>query len=61
MRRTIEIERTGETARRDEGTSFVVGAVLCAAVVATLFTLHGGPDLLAGKFPPLAAVSVQSP
>lgn len=59
MRQTIE--HANETARRDGGTSFVVGAVLCAAVLATLFTLHGAPDLLGGKFPALVGLSVQSP
>ena len=59
MRQTIE--HPSEAGRRDGGTSFVVGAVLCAAVLATLFTLRGGPDLLAGKFPTLATLSVQSP
>jgi hypothetical protein len=61
MRRTIEIEYADEPARREGGASFVVGAVLCAAVIATLFTLHGVPDLLAGKLPTLAAMSLPSP
>lgn len=29
---------------------FVVGAVLCAAVVVTLFALHGAPNLLGDRF-----------
>jgi hypothetical protein len=43
------------------GTGFVVGTVLCAAIMAALFTLHGAPDLLAGKLPALTQFDVQSP
>jgi len=46
---------------RDGGTSFVFAAVLCAAVLAALFTLRGGPDLLFGKFPTLEPIGIQSP
>ncbi len=59
MRQSVEHEH--ETADRDGGSGFVIGAVLCAAVLAALFALHGGPDLLAGKLPTLAALSLPSP
>ena len=58
MRHAIE---PANHAGRDGSTTFVIGAVLCAAVIATLFTLHGGPDLLAGRLPSLAPLSGQSP
>ncbi|HEY5080573.1 MAG TPA: hypothetical protein VII91_01350 [Bauldia sp.] len=29
---------------------FIVGAVLCAAVIVALFAFNGGPDLLGGRF-----------
>ncbi|MEJ0013519.1 MAG: hypothetical protein WDM94_13040 [Bauldia sp.] len=32
------------------GDGFIVGAVLCAAVVVALFALHGAPNLLGDRF-----------
>jgi hypothetical protein len=47
--------------QRDGNAPLVVGAVLCAAVVAAIFTLHGGPDLLGGKFPTVAEIGTSTP
>ncbi len=41
-------EEIGESHSRGDG--FVIGAVLCAAVMVALLALHGGPNLLGDQF-----------
>ena len=55
------LDRNPRIAERDGSAPFVIGAVLCAAVVAAIFTLHGGPDLLGGKFPTVAEIGTATP
>ncbi len=58
MRQTME---SSNHSGQREGMGFVIGAIVCAAVVASLFTLHGGPDLVTASLPALAPASIQSP
>jgi hypothetical protein len=59
MRQTI---RTATQVRQRDGNAvFALGAIVSAAIVVALFTLHGGPDLLAGKLPTFATVALDSP
>ena len=37
---------------------FVILAVVCAAIVVAMFSLHGAPDLLGGQFDP-ASISAR--
>jgi hypothetical protein len=56
------IGRTPQAVEREHGgTGFVIGAVICAALVVAIFAVHGGPDLLGGRFDMTAAASGLSP
>jgi len=59
MRQTIQ--QTGDSGHRAGSAGFMVATIISAAVMAAFFTLHGGPDLFAGKFPTLAPFGIQSP
>ncbi len=43
------------------GSRFVIGAVICAALVVTLFAIHGGPDLFGGRFDGDALTAFNTP
>jgi hypothetical protein len=47
--------------REQGGSGLVIGAVVCAALLVALFAVHGGPDLLGGRFDLASAVTVPSP
>ncbi|MEJ0097249.1 MAG: hypothetical protein WDM84_04085 [Bauldia sp.] len=48
-----------ETAPNESsGGGFIVGAVICAAVMVAIFAFHGGVDLLGGRFDIAAATSL---
>jgi hypothetical protein len=32
------------------GDGFIVGAIICAAIMVAVIALHGGPDLTGGRF-----------
>lgn len=55
------IQQAGERGHRAGSASFMVATVVSAAIMAALFTLHGGPDLFAGKLPTLTPLGFQSP
>jgi hypothetical protein len=44
------IRNVPETAPDSAAGVFIVGAVLCAALMVALFAFNGGPDLLGGRF-----------
>ena len=55
IRNLPETERQSAT-----GGGFVVGAVVCAALMVALFAFHGGPDLLGGRFDTTALTGFQA-
>ncbi len=50
MRDAIRDIPNYEDAQQGRGDGLVIGAVLCAAVIVTLFALHGAPNLLGDRF-----------
>lgn len=50
MRHAIRDIPHYEEERHGRGDGFVIGAVLCAAVMVALFALHGAPNLLGDRF-----------
>jgi hypothetical protein len=52
-------EEIGESHARGDG--FIFGAILCAAVMVAILALHGGPDLLGGRFDTGIAFETQTP
>lgn len=50
MRHAIRDIPHYEDETQGRGDGFIIGAVLCAAVVVTLFALHGAPNLLGDRF-----------
>ena len=55
------IRNMPEVQSQSAGGGFVVGAVVCAAVIVALFAFRGGPDLLGGRFDPTPLIGLQSP
>lgn len=59
MRHTVQ--HADESGQRAGNAGFMVATVISAAIMAAFFTLHGGPDLFAGKFPTFPQLGIQSP
>ncbi len=50
MRNAIRDVPHYEDEPHGRGDGLVIGAVVCAAVIVTLFALHGAPNLLGDRF-----------